>query len=142
MHITEIPIQLIIIEGDGFHLMLNGFINNIPARFLIDTGASRSVFDQENIKQFATGVSFEDNEKLSTGLGTNEMPSQVLILESLQFGELLIADYQAVAIDLRHVHLSYQNLGLPQIDGVLGGDLLKQYKAVINYKTNKIKFYY
>jgi len=142
MHITEIPIQLITIEGDGFHLMLNGFINNIPARFLIDTGASRSVFDQENIKQFATGVSFEDNEKLSTGLGTNEMPSQVLILESLQFGELLIADYQAVAIDLRHVHLSYQNLGLPPIDGVLGGDLLKQFKAVINYKTHKIKFYY
>ncbi len=142
MHITEIPIQLINIEDDGFHLMVRGFINNIEATFLIDTGASRSVFDQERIKKFAINASFEDNEKLSTGLGTNEMQSQVLTLERLQFGTLIISDYQAVAIDLRHVHFSYQNLGLPQIDWVLGGDLLKQYKAIINYKTKKIKFYF
>jgi len=142
MRITEIPIQLISIEGDGFHLILKGSINNSTASFLIDTGASRSVFDQKRIKKFADDASFEDNEKLSTGLGTNEMPSQVLILEKLQFGDLIIADYQAVAIDLRHVHFSYENLGLPQIDGVLGGDLLKQFKAVINYKTKKIKFYF
>ena len=142
MQITEIPIKLINIENDGFHLMLKGFINAIPANFLIDTGASRTVFDQNGIMKFVTMPSFEDNEKLSTGLGTNEMPSKVLEINELQFGKLKINKYQAVSLDLSHVHFSYQNLGLPSIDGVLGGDLLKTYKAVINYKTRKIKFYY
>lgn len=142
MRITEIPIQLVSIEDDGFHLMLKGLINSMPANFLIDTGASRTVFDNTVIRKFVTNPQFEANEKLSTGLGTNEMPSEVLEIEKLQFGDLIIIGYQAVAIDLKHVHLSYQHLGLPQIDGVLGGDLLKHYKAVINYKTRKIKFYY
>ncbi|HOI31283.1 MAG TPA: aspartyl protease family protein, partial [Bacteroidales bacterium] len=85
MRITEIPIQLVSIEDDGFHLMLKGMINSMPANFLIDTGASRTVFDNTVIRQFVTDPQFEANEKLSTGLGTNEMPSEVLEIEKLQF---------------------------------------------------------
>jgi hypothetical protein len=32
-------------------------------------------------------------------------------------------------------------LDLPTIHGVLGGDLLKKYKAAINYKTKVLKLY-
>ncbi|MDY0265233.1 MAG: hypothetical protein RBR12_08640, partial [Sulfurospirillum cavolei] len=74
-------------------------------------------------------------------LGTNEMPSMVVEIENMGFGDLQIQYYMAIAIDLKHVHLSYQSLGLPAIDGVLGGDLLASYRCVINYKTRKIKFY-
>jgi hypothetical protein len=33
----------------------------------------------------------------------------------------------------------YGKLGLPRIDGIIGGDLLKRYKAVINYKGKKLR---
>ena len=41
--------QLLDIEGDGFHVMISGKINGKEAHFLIDTGASRSVFDTDTI---------------------------------------------------------------------------------------------
>lgn len=141
MHIIEIPFQLISIEGDGYHIMIDGHINGEKAKFLVDTGASRTVFDLEGIRQFVPEPDFLENERLSTGLGTNEMPSMVVEIENLGFGDLKIDNYTAIAIDLKHVHLSYQSLGLPAIDGVLGGDLLARYRCVINYKTRKIKFY-
>ncbi|MDA3943732.1 MAG: retropepsin-like aspartic protease [Bacteroidetes bacterium] len=141
MHIVELPFQLISIEGDGYHIMVNGKINGLDARFLVDTGASRTVFDLEGIRQFVPEPDFLENERLSTGLGTNEMPSMVVEIDKLSFGEAIIEYYTAIAIDLQHVHFSYQNLGLPPIDGVLGGDLLVRFRSVINYKTRKIKFY-
>ncbi|MDY0078321.1 MAG: retropepsin-like aspartic protease [Bacteroidales bacterium] len=141
MQIFEIPFQLISIEGDGYHILTDGHINGLEAKFLIDTGASRTVFDIEGIRKFVQKPDFMQNERLSTGLGTNEMPSMVVEIESLGFGNLKIEYYPAIAIDLKHVHLSYENLGLPTIDGVLGGDLLARYRCVINYKTRKIKFY-
>lgn len=139
--ITEIPITIIGIEDDGFHLLVKGQINGLDANFLIDTGASRSVFDQTGILAFIGEVDFEENEKLSTGLGTNSMPSQVTNIKTIVFGDLMITDYTAIAIDLKHVSESYEKLGLPHIDGILGGDLLKRFRCVINYRTRKIKFY-
>ncbi len=142
MRITEIPFQLIAIENDGFHLITEGTINGKPARFLIDTGASRCVFDETNIRKYIENLSFEDNEKLSTGLGTNTMPTKIIEINAIGFGELTIHDYVAVAIDLSHVTESYNTLGLPEINGVLGGDILAEYRCVINYKKRKLKFYY
>jgi predicted aspartyl protease len=131
-----IPIQLTAIEEDGFHLMIEVEVNGIPARMLIDTGASRSVFDLERINRFFESVDpeMEENEQLSTGLGTREMQSQVLWLNELKIGELSIRKYPAVVIDMSHVNLSYSELGLEPIDGVLGSDILLKYGAVIDYK--------
>jgi hypothetical protein len=142
MKITIVPITLLHIENDGFHLMTKGLINGMEASFLIDTGASRTVFDQTGIRNYIGDQTFIENEKLSTGLGTSTMESQVAKIDCITFGELSILNYEAVVIDLTHVHLSYQQLELPEINGVLGGDILHKYKAVINYKSKTLKFYY
>lgn len=139
--IVEVPFTLLNIEGDGFHLMIEGKINGKKANFIVDTGASRTVFDQQTILQFVEEPDFQKNERLSTGLGTNEMPTMVLEIEELSFGGAIVQYYPAIAIDLTHIHHSYQQLGLPDIHGVLGSDLLVSFRAVINYKTGKIKFY-
>jgi clan AA aspartic protease (TIGR02281 family) len=141
MQISILPLKIIPIEDDGFHLMVEGFINKKPANFLVDTGASRTVFDQECIQRFINMAVFEDNGKLSTGLGTNAMPSQVTTIEQIQLGAIIIEDYQAVVLDLKHVHQSYTMLGLPIIHAVLGGDILKKSKAVINYRKKQLKLY-
>lgn len=142
MKITEIPFQVVSIEDDGFHLLTLGTINGKAATFLIDTGASRCVFDEGIIQQYMDETIFEENEKLSTGLGTNTMPTKIVELHSMGFGDLLIKGYVAVAIDLSHVTESYSNLGLPEINGVLGSDILHEYRCVINFKKKKLKFYY
>jgi len=129
-----IPLELISVEDDGFHLMVEVKVNGVPARMLVDTGASRSVFDKGSIEKFFTeSPELEENDQKSTGLGTRDMQSQALYLDELQIGELVIRKYPAVVLDMSHVNLSYDELGMQAIDGVLGSDILMKYGASIDY---------
>ena len=135
----EVPLQLLDIEGEGFHIMVKGTIHGKEASFLIDTGASRSVFDPKTISSFIENIQFERKEGMSAGVGSSDLESATFVIDSLTLGSLEITDYEAVALDLENIHEMYAKLGLPQIDGILGGDLLKRYKAVINYKSKKVR---
>ncbi len=142
--ITEIPITIISIEDDGFHLLIPVKINNKKAKLLIDTGASRTVFDKDRMMHFVGNNKdqYEENQKLSTGIGTNALKSQAFILNKLTLGDLKIKKYPAVVLDMVHINISYENLKIPAIDGVVGGDILSKYKAVINYKKKTLKLYF
>ena len=83
---------------------------------------------------------FEKNEKLSTGLGTNSMESHTVIISRLELGNTVLAGYNAVVLNIDHVNQSYSQLGFPEIDGVLGGDLLSELKAVIDYRKKEIRW--
>jgi len=140
--VNIIKLELLAIEDDGYHIFTDAVINGKMARLLIDTGASRTVFDAERIKAFLSeeNQSFEKIDKLSTGLGTNTMESHTVILEEFRLGETVFSDYLAVALNMEHVNQSYRMLGFPQIDGVVGGDLLQRLKAVIDYRRKQMRW--
>lgn len=135
----EIPIEIINIEGDGYHIITYGAINGRRARFVVDTGASRTVFDKEKIMEYIEKPEFSEKEGISAGIGGTDISSFLFSLESISFGELYISDYQAIAMDLSNINDSYAMIGLPAVEGVLGGDLMKKYQAVINYKSKKMR---
>ena len=135
----EAPLQLLDIEGEGFHVMVKGMIHGKEANFLIDTGASRSVFDPKTIATFINNVTFEKKEGMTAGVGSSDLESATFNIDVFSIGEMEIHDYEAVALDLENIHEMYDKLGLPHIDGILGGDLLKRHKAVINYKNKKMR---
>ena len=135
----EVPIQLLDIEGEGFHIMVRGMIHGKEASFLIDTGASRSVFDPKTITTFIEDIQFEKKEGMSAGVGSSDLESATFVIDRLGIGALEITDYEAVALDLENIHEMYGKLGLPHIDGIIGGDLLKRHKAVINYRSKKLR---
>ncbi len=136
---VKIPITVRGIEEDGFHLTISARINGKAVQLLIDTGASRTVFDKERSLRYVGESSHEPHDKLSTGLGTNTMKTHLVKLKKIRIGELLIENFEAVLLDLAHVNESYEKLGLAPIDGVLGGDVLYKYKAVINYNKMELK---
>ena len=135
----EVPLQVLDIEGEGFHVMVKGLIHGKEASFLIDTGASRSVFDPKKVSNFIENPEFEKKEGLTAGVGSSDLESATFIIKSLCIGGLEINDYEAVALDLENIHEMYAKLGLPHIDGILGGDLLMRHKAIINYKAKKMR---
>ena len=135
----EIPIQLLDIEGEGFHIMVKGMIHGKEASFLIDTGASRSVFDPKTISSFIENIEFEKKEGMTAGVGSSDLESATFRIDIFSLGGMEIFDYEAVALDLENIHEMYGKLGLPHIDGILGGDLLKRHKAVINYRNKKLR---
>lgn len=133
-----IPIKLLKLE-DGFHLLINIRVNGKAARLLIDTGASKTVFDMEKSKRFITSGSFEDHDKLSTGLGTSTMKSHLALIGMISLGKIGIRNYKTIVIDLSHVNVAYERLNQKPIDGVLGSDILKKHKAVIDYGAKALK---
>jgi predicted aspartyl protease len=140
--LNTLNLEVIPIEDDGCHIFTTVLINGKPARVLIDTGASRTVFDAERIRLFLPGdkIHFEKVDKLSTGLGTNTMESHTVILDEFSLGETSFLKIPTVVLNMEHVNQSYKMLGFPQIDGVLGGDLLHELKAVIDYRKCQIRW--
>src|SRR5678815_873565 len=110
-----VPFDLLSIEGDGFHLLVEVLLNGRPAQLLIDTGASRTVFDKERMLRFISGATLTPADKTSTGLGTDSMEGHLVMLDSLQIGELKIPGREVVLLDLMHVNTSYEKIGLMAI---------------------------
>lgn len=135
---TRIPITKINLEGHDCHILIEIVVNKQVARMLVDTGASKTVFDYNRINRFTDTAEFELNEGLSTGLGTNSMQSHTVKLKNLYLGSLHLRRYNAVLLDMNIINESYTKIGLEPIDGVLGGDILLKYKGVISYKTMKL----
>ena len=136
----QIPFRLLDIEGEGFHVMIRGMINGMEAKLLIDTGASRSVFEIKTISKFIDNPQFEKKEGITAGVGGSDFECSTFTIDTLTLGDIEIKNYEAVAIDLDTIHENYEKLGLPTIDGIIGGDLLYRLKATINYRLRKIRF--
>lgn len=138
---TRIKLTVIHIDNDGYHLMLKAKINGKTATFILDTGASKTVMDINKINRFIKEPIPELSEKSSTGLGTNSMQSYTAVLKKFELGELKLKDYMSIFIDLSHVNSAYSQIGIKEIDGVLGNDILMKYKAVIDYKKKELKLW-
>lgn len=134
----KIPIRLLKIEGDGFHLQVKIKINGKVANAIIDTGASKTVFDKTRIDNFLKLEKLSAHDSKSTGLGTASMQSHVVLLNKISIGKLEIPDYTAVVLDLSHVNQTYVMIGLKPIDAVVGSDIMQQYKAVIDYSKKTL----
>ena len=136
---TIISFKSIKIEEDGFHLILKIKINNRLANLLIDTGASRTVFDINKKDKFIKEQKLTKNHCLATGLGTDKMISHSALIKKINFEDLVIYNYEGYFIDLSLVNSTYEKMKLKPIDGVLGSDLMKKMKAVIDYEKSVIK---
>ena len=138
MKIT-VPFKLLSLQREGYHLLVKVKVNKKPVSMIIDTGASRTVFDKERVSKL-----LKDEAKLhdhqASGLGTNRMQTYTCVIDTLEIGKLQIKKYTAGMLDLTHVNHSYKMLKLKPVDGVVGGDLLKKYKTVIDYGRKRIIF--
>lgn len=113
--------------------MVEARVSRKKMRLLLDTGASRTVFDHTRLQESFPKLEILPLDSLTTGLGTSSFPGSVAELPSFGLGKLVLKKLEVVVLDLSHVNHSYQKLGLEPIDGVLGSDLLMQFKAIIDY---------
>ncbi len=138
MNKYTLPIEIIDLHGEGMHLFVRVKAGRKNCRLLLDTGASRTVFDSERFAKLFPLVQIESLDKLSTGLGTDSLSGHSGIIPSLSFGKLKLIDFKTVILNLSHVNKSYKSLGFPLIDGVLGSDLLFKFLAHIDYGKSEM----
>jgi predicted aspartyl protease len=136
----KVDISIEEIDKKNYHLFIEIKVQKVPLRLLIDTGASKTVFDRQQVLKVVNENKIKAIETKSVGLGVSEVETKVVKLKELKFGTMNVKKIEAAVLDLSHVNHSYDQLELPQIDGVLGSDFLMKYKAVVNYKKSMIVF--
>ena len=130
---SEIPLTLLNLQDDGFHLLVEVVVFERRFIAVLDTGASKTVFDKQTMERHIDPSLLELSDHLSTGLGTNTMESYLLTIPDLRIGELHLVNHQIAVLDLSTINTAYEQLEHEPVIGVIGGDLLYRYKAIIDY---------
>jgi len=138
---TRVPLELVNLHNDGFHLLVEVVVFGQSFNVVLDTGASKTVFDKTVIEKHMKDAELMSAELLSTGLGTNSMESHTIILPVLKIGKFKLKNFEAAVLDLSTISHAYSSLNLPPVIGVLGGDILMRQQAIINYKKLHLKLF-
>lgn len=144
MRTIRVPLKLINLQDDGFHLLVEIVVFGESHWAVLDTGASRSVFDKTLLEKNIAADDIEAvntaDENVATTLFSTSTTA-VATLPKLKIGKLKLKKYQAVGLDLQSVNEAYEHLGHPLVAGIIGGDILIRYKAKIDYKRLLLKLY-
>ncbi len=134
----KIPLELIDLQGDGFHLLVEVVVFGQLYKAVLDTGASKTAFDKDIIESLAPEKMEHIPDHHAIGLGTTSMERYKIHIPELKLGKLLITNYEAPVFDLSSIKFAYEQLNLPPVIGVIGGDLMMDFDAVIDYKKKKL----
>jgi len=137
--IVTVPLQIIDLHGDGYHPLVEIRVNATFYILVLDTGASKTAFDHNLLEQ--AGAVITASERLSAGLGVTNMSSSTAVINDIQIGELHIPNFEVAVLDLSTINVAYRQLNHPEVLGVLGGDILVKYNAVIDYRKQTLSFH-
>ena len=139
--VVTVPLQIIDLNEDGFHPLLNIKVFGKKFTVVLDTGASKTAFDKTLLQQANESALITESGILSTGLGTNSMASFTAAIHDMRIGRLKIPEFEVAVLDLSTINFAYAQMGHPQVLGVIGGDILMRYNAVINYGKRTLRLF-
>ncbi|MGQ1911179.1 retropepsin-like aspartic protease [Marinifilum sp. RC60d5] len=136
----EIPIEIIELENNSYHLLVKCKINSSQeGDLVIDTGASKTVLDK-NFVDIYEKTEQDEAEMQSRGLGEGSIETQMGKIENFQIGELIVENFSCALIDLSGINEMYQQYCERKICGLLGSDFLLEHRGIINYREKNLKF--
>lgn len=139
---SKIKFKKIRINLAGWHLLIKLKLNNKPALLILDTGASQTVLDYHIASTISKNKAKRLDDASSTGVGGEQLQSHLLKVEKFTIGDVTVHDQYFVLLDLQHVNAQYQKIGKYKIHGVLGGDILNNFDAIIDYKKSELVLSY
>lgn len=118
------------------HLEVRAKINGVEGNFLVDTGASSTCVGFEAVNQFK--LLAEDSEIRAAGAGATNLLTQISQKNTLQIDDWEIKDISLVLFDLKHVNEALVTHDAEPVSGIIGADILKKAKAIIDYKSQRL----
>jgi predicted aspartyl protease len=135
-----IPIKVLPFNNQGFHIMVTGELNGYKFHMLIDTGATLTVIDMNRAKAIFKNPEMKIYDKFFMGIGTSKIDTYSMHIDLLKLGDCNLENFQVILIDMENINKAYAAFDLPRVDGIIGGDILQKYKAVINYEKAILEF--
>jgi hypothetical protein len=136
-----LPLELIELEENNFHLVLKGKLGNGKGIYwIVDTGASKTVFDSNLEDGYKLIKESDHGQYQSAGISVGMVETRVGSIEKMKLGKLKIRDLKVALIDLSHVNDIYRKYRDIQIAGLLGSDVMKAYGCQIDFQSATITF--
>jgi len=118
------------------HFELKAKINGVKGRFILDTGASNTCVDVNLANHFK--LEALDSETKAAGAGATEMNTQEALDVKIKIGKWKYHQLHLVLLDLTHINTALTNHFVKPIDGIIGADVLKRGKAIIDYDKERL----
>lgn len=119
------------------HIIIECLVNKINGRFIIDTGASNSCINFLSAKKFNLDFKKSNDKASSATEDINEtFYSKNNTLEIDNFKKY---DFEIILFDMSYINNSLKEKEIKEVDGIIGGDILNEFNAKINYKKKLLK---
>ena len=117
------------------HYSLEANINGINGKFILDTGASNScicsslennfnIISKETINKASSATSEISNTKISKN-------------NTIQIGKWE-NKINLITFDMSHINHALSEKKIDSVSGIIGADVLKKSKAILDYNSNKL----
>ena len=126
-------VKLIFLETK--HYLIEAKVNGVSGRFILDTGASNSCICTSLENKFKT-ISMENKEKASSA--TSQMThTKISKSNTIQIGKWE-DKINLITFDMSHINNVLSEKKINTIDGIIGADILKKSKAILDYNLNNL----
>ena len=126
-------VKLVFLETK--HYLVEAKVNGVKGKFILDTGASNSCICTSLEDKFKV-ISKESKEK---ALSANSEMTHTMISKSNMIQIDKWEDkINLISFDMNHINNALSQKKVPPIDGIIGADILKKSKSILDYKTNKL----
>jgi len=113
------------------HFEVKASINGVKGLFILDTGASNSCVGFEDISLFKLNAKASSIK--AAGAGAIDMFTQTASKNSIKIGTWKSNNTTLVLFDLTHVNTALTMHNAKPVNGIIGADILKKGKAIIDY---------
>ena len=112
------------------HYLLKACINGVEGKFILDSGASSSCICLSLENKFK--IDSKENSATSNMEDTRLSKNNTIELRKWR------SKINLVSIDMTHINSVLNEKVTESVDGIIGADVLKKSKAVIDYESNKL----
>ena len=122
-------------KTDTNHYQIEAKINDIEGLFILDTGASNTCTDLQINKFHLISIDSEVKASSATDLMSETKVSKK---NKLQIGKWISKSSPIVLFDMTHINKALSERDIKIVDGIIGADILKRGKAIIDYAKSKL----
>ena len=133
---AEIRFEIIELEAKTYHPLIKAEFTGLEEYWwVIDTGASKSVFDSSLTEHYLTN---EDESVMATGLGKEVVETNSGTIAELKLGGLNFGPLKVALVDFEHINNEYAKFSDKKIAGLIGCDFLYSRNAILDFEQAKI----
>lgn len=129
---TKVP--LILTATNHFEIVAK--INGVTGRFILDTGASNTCVGFDKIEFF--DIITKESKIKAAGAGATNMETLISVKNQIEIGDWKKKKAKIVLFDLVHVNEALTAHQALPVDGIIGADILKKAKAIIDYNKRYV----